>query len=384
MGEPFLILGASVRAAAQSARAAGLTPVAGDLFADADLREIARAERVERYPNGLEAVARREPPGSWMYTGGVENHPDLVDRISRRHRLLGNPGGVLRAVRDPARLHAVLVAAGLPALEISNSAAGLPRDGSWLRKPRRSCGGIGITRLTAESIKPRNRNPDSDYFQAYVAGQPQSAVFLACRTGTILCGVTRQLIGSPTAGDSSSAGAAFRYLGSIGPLPPSDSERAQWNRIGSELASRFGLVGLFGVDAVLAAGTIWPVEVNPRYTASVELLERACNWSAVGNHVAACCGLESAGPPELQHPTPLAKAVLFARREVRFTRQTWQHLREACSEETLLDVADIPVDGTRIKAGHPICTVFSREDGDGRSLRSALRTAEEIVDPANQ
>ena len=54
------------------------------------------------------------------------------------------------------------------------------------------------------------------------------------------------------------------------------------------LAAEFDLVGLFGVDFIDDGEQLWPIEINPRYTASVEILERACRFSAVAWHVAAC------------------------------------------------------------------------------------------------
>src|SRR5687767_7079098 len=113
MSNPLLILGASARAAAWSARRAGFEPSAGDLFTDEDLRACCPAWRCERYPRDFEQIAAEAPPGPWIYTGGLENHPRLVDRIAARRPLFGNPGDVLREARDPFRLAEVLAAAGI-------------------------------------------------------------------------------------------------------------------------------------------------------------------------------------------------------------------------------------------------------------------------------
>src|SRR5207249_9264748 len=80
--------------------------------------------------------------------------------------------------------------------------------------------------------------------------------------------VTRQLVGEPWL-----HAAPFHYCGSIGPLPLSESLWRKFWRIGTVLAKAFRLRGLFGVDCVLRDGIPWPVEVNPRYPASVEVLE---------------------------------------------------------------------------------------------------------------
>ena len=85
--QSLLILGASARAAAASAVRAGLAPRAIDLFADADLRAICSAAQVDDYPEGLFAAAIEAPAAPWMYTGGLENYPRLVDDLAARRPL---------------------------------------------------------------------------------------------------------------------------------------------------------------------------------------------------------------------------------------------------------------------------------------------------------
>src|SRR5262245_57175411 len=119
MTEPLIILGASARAAAQSAARGGFAPYAADLFADDDLRACCPAVQVADYPRGLKAAAREFPPGPWMYTGGFENHPALVERIAQERPLLGNAGAALRSVRNPLQLAAALREAELAHLETS-------------------------------------------------------------------------------------------------------------------------------------------------------------------------------------------------------------------------------------------------------------------------
>ena len=84
-----LILGASARAAIHSARRAGLTPHAADLFSDRDATAYATVRRCDLadYPDGLERLADTFPPMPWLYTGGLEN------------QMRGQVGSVLRATR---------------------------------------------------------------------------------------------------------------------------------------------------------------------------------------------------------------------------------------------------------------------------------------------
>src|SRR4051812_25887196 len=173
---PLLILGASVRAAAQSAWRAGLETVAIDLFADRDLAGPHPARRIEpaSYPHGLERLAAEVSPGPWIYTGALENHPELIDRIAESRPLWGISGDALRAVRDPMTMSSALARRGLPAPEVRATADGLPRDGSWLVKPRASAGGRRIEPLEGGAVPPRW--PVT--YQRRIDGESLAALFL--------------------------------------------------------------------------------------------------------------------------------------------------------------------------------------------------------------
>ena len=172
MSEPIIILGASARAAAQSAARGGFAPWAADLFADADLARLCPVHRIDRYPCDLFATSRLAPPGAWMYTGGLENYPRLVERIAAERRLYGNAGPPLRAVRDPAKVAEVAQSVGLSVPKIVNQGGRSPRDGSWLRKALRSSGGLRVESWTAE-------NPAPNATRNAVRGR-----FVRCRSAT--------------------------------------------------------------------------------------------------------------------------------------------------------------------------------------------------------
>ena len=402
----LLILGASVRAAAFSAARSGFLPLGADLFADVDLRRWARAVRVENYPAGLADAAHNAPPAPWLYTGGLENHPDLVDRIASSRPLLGNRGDVLRAVRDPQRLGEQLRAAGLCYPPVAFSPERLPRDGSWLHKPLASSGGLGIEVWQGDSGQwavesgqwsvgssrrgataglsssadgtfgqanggPSDSGPQITdaargrfFFQARIDGQPCSAVYVAAADRAVLLGATRQLLATTGTG----AG-PFCYAGSLGPLRLAPMLDHQLQIIGQEIARRFSLVGLFGVDLVLADDQFWVIEVNPRFPASVEVLERACGFEAVAIHVEACRRGRLPPPPA---PSGMwcGKAILWARADL-VVPADFPGLAPPADLKSWPALADVPAPGTRIRAGGPIATVLA-ETGDEPSLMLAL------------
>ena len=356
----LLILGASARAAASSARRLGLRPTCADLFADADLAAIGPATRIDpaHYPDGLATFAAGLPPIPWLYTGAIENRPDLVDRISRRHPLLGNPGATLLAVRDPVALAESIRDAGLFAPDVRLDPANLPVDGSWLRKPVASGGGRGIRPWRGERPRPGR----SVYFQERIGGLPLSATFVGRRTTARCLGVTRQYVGK--------AGHPFAYRGSLGPWPVADEVLEQVERLGRSIASSFGLVGLFGIDLILRDGRAWPIEVNPRYSASVEVLEWALGRSLLAEHLLAFGSELGMRPISVRPEGFAAKAIVFAGRPF-----AWPSPLVVLETDPMRfpEVADVPRPGTSFEAGEPVLTVFARGDSPEECRRNLAK-----------
>jgi predicted ATP-grasp superfamily ATP-dependent carboligase len=353
----LLILGASVRSAAFSSLRIGLRPTCLDLFADADLASVCTVHRVEpdRYPDALAELAADLPPMPWLYTGALENRPDLVDRLSVEHRLLGNSGETLRAVRAPIALAEAVLDAGLVAPRIRIDPAGLPTDGSWLRKPVASAGGRGIGPWVGRNSHHRG----TVYYQERVRGLPASAIFVGQRSKVQCLGITRQFVGK--------GANRFAYRGSLAPWPVSGELLDRVERLGEVVGSRFGLVGLFGIDLILNDGHPWPVEVNPRYTASVEVLEWALGRSLLAEHLQEC-GFEQAGQGWEPRPeTYAAKAIVFTDRAFQWPAD-WSIGK--VDPDEFPEIADIPRPGTTFRPGDPVLTVFARGDSPDECRRA--------------
>jgi predicted ATP-grasp superfamily ATP-dependent carboligase len=375
----LLILGASARAAAMSARRGGFESWAADRFCDLDLQACCPAIQIENYPADFAEALTAAPAGTWLYTGALENHPELIDRLAKIRPLYGIGGAALRAVRDPLRLAAVLQRAGISMPECSLSGDGLPQDGSWLIKPFASAGGIGIepwtTVAAARAGKATNQRPC--YFQRGIDGLPVAAVYVAAAGRATLLGVTRQLLGEAWCGLTAQQGHAYRYCGSVGPLELTSALASPFQRLGNVLAAELSLVGLFGVDAIIRqpnqdAAEVWPIEVNPRYTASVEVLEHGCGADAIRLHVAAWGGVlpenerSAIGGNSLSNKQtrdaavqPNGKAILFARSDLTVKAALIDWIDDYNRGRQWPLVADIPAAGTTIRRGHPIVSLFA-------------------------
>jgi predicted ATP-grasp superfamily ATP-dependent carboligase len=358
----ILIAGVSVRAFAESAARAGFSVSAADAYGDRDTAAVARVLSIPSSRTGFSpatvAAAVRDVDAEFVaYGSGFENDPAAVAAIARGRQLLGNPPAVLQRARDPLVWSRALRAMAMPAPLTRASAPTSGRGVRWLLKRRRSGGGRGVRRWYPGEPVPR-----SAYLQERISGVPGSIVFAADGAYAVPIACTRQLIGLRSLGAH-----GFRYCGSI-LAPPADRQFERGTKLhcrAAELAQAVttacGLRGVNGIDFITRDGVPFPVEVNPRYSASMELAERALGVSIFRLHLHSSMGDALPGAPLPGHFMAHGKAIVFARRDLGVgDTQSW------LDDPTL---ADIPASGTRIAAGQPICTVFAT----GRNAASCER-----------
>jgi predicted ATP-grasp superfamily ATP-dependent carboligase len=364
-----LLAGISTRALAESAAREGYRVIAVDAFGDADLRAVAEVVPLPRigglrYNADLAARAARPVAATLVaYTSNFENHPPAVALLARGRRLLGNPARVLERVRNPILLARALATLGFAAPGTRASAPAHSADGRrWLLKPRRSGGGHGTRAWRRDRPVPR-----SGYLQERIAGPSGSIIFAANGTDATALGLTRQLVGMRAFGSQ-----GFRYCGSLlasrdASLFPRQAElRSRAAALARAVTATFKLRGLNGLDFIARDGVPFPIEVNPRYSASMELVERGAGVSLFRVHAEACDGRLGDAPAAGREVT--GKAIVFARHDVVVDDPgRWG-----------VELADIPHPGERIAAGRPICTVFAR-GRDGEACTAALATAADRV-----
>ena len=374
----LLIIGASARAAATSATRSGYQVQGVDLFNDRDLNAIAECRQIRDYPDGITAIADKLPASPWLYTGALENHPQLVARISERHQLLGNCGPALSSVRNPLVLFPRLRECGLvtPAFQIDQPRRELHR---FLRKPIRSAAG--------HHIQPADRLPEETdhsgaragvcFYQERIDGSAISLIGCASNGVGQFVGATTQLVGSTWCHAK-----PFAYCGSIGPLQLPDTLQAEAEAVIDCIASEFQLRGLFGVDAIVREERIYPIEVNPRFCASVEVIEISHGISGVEMHYNSCA-TEQAPDDSLAGASCLyecvGKAIVFAPRDIVVDdRLSDRWFESRFDGQGRLRLADVPTAGQTIPKGHPVLTVFGYGD-DERMVESRLRLLADVV-----
>jgi uncharacterized protein len=351
-----LLAGVSARGFAESAARAGYEVVAVDGFGDLDLRAAAAEVHVVRVGGRFSARAaaaavRDVRCDAAVYEASFDNHPAAVRALAAHRTLWGNPPAVLARTRDPRRLAWVVRNAGLPGPRVRFTRPPPGAASGWIVKPLRSGGGEGVAVWRRGAPVPRG-----SYFQERITGVTGSIVFAADGRRAVPLGISRIL-----AGETAFGADGFRYCGNIlgsagDPQFPADERLLDRATLLVERVTRaFGLVGVNGIDFVARRGLPYAIEVNPRYTAAMELVERAYGLSLFDLHVRACRGTLpafdlAAARGRVAHA--VGKAILYARRPTALG-DTGPWLLDG-------DVRDISAAGTRVAPREPICTIFAR------------------------
>jgi predicted ATP-grasp superfamily ATP-dependent carboligase len=372
----ILIIGMSVRAMAESAVHSGYTVEGLDAFGDLDLQDLIKCYSLKRDFNiGFSATALFDASHGLSfddvaYTSNLENHPEVVRRFARHHRVLGNSANVLVRVRHWPTLSRMITQAGFQIPEtIYDGDNWQPNPARiWLRKPILSGGGHDITFCHDKASPGRGF-----MFQEYMPGLGCSASFFANGRECVVVGLTEQLLGRPEFGSY-----GFHYCGNLLPLDAARDLSTglaildQVQEIAMLVTREFGLVGVNGMDWVLNNDQVFLTEINPRYAASMELIEQAYGLPMFDLHVRAVLRGEL---PEFDLATRLAdrpfygKAILYAEKDA-VAVDTYGWLERG--------IRDVPVSGESLTQGRPICTVLACEPTHDQCMASLVSQAQAI------
>jgi uncharacterized protein len=336
-----LIVAASGRALAASARRGGYLPLVADFFGDSDTIALAHAHA--RLEDGLargialdtleaalaNVTAGRQPCGV-VWGTGFEDRPELLTHIARRWRVFGNGAETVAALKNPLAFASLCDDCGIA----HPQTALLPPSNTpgWLAKRKGGAGG--------RHIKPaaeRQAAPDI-YYQRHVAGTPVSLLFLADGQRALILGSSAQWA-APT------ALAPFRYGGAVRPAALTASAAGALAETVRRVAAAIPLVGLNSADFLVDKDGFRLLEINPRPSATLDIFEPP-GGSLFALHMSACDGALDCTAPNVAGA--MATAIVYADRDVIIPAVQWPDW-----------TADRPHAGTEIKAGEPLCTVHA-------------------------
>ena len=360
------IIGATTRATADMARRAGLNVGCFDSYADFDLRSHAAYVQLLELENNTPKLSPLDfknivDKTPWVYGGPLENSPDWLAQAQEGSNCWGNLAASNLSVRDIWTLSEQLRQTGFsiqcPQILKLHEIPQKPRK--WLVKPFAGTGGWEIQ--PARKWLSSHRDPSSKHFQGYwqkrIQGPTFGASIISDGRSAIVAGICRSLHGTP--------GRPFAYRGSIGPirsrwiqkLHPELTQLAQW------LTSNYQIQGLWNIDLVYDRRTRkwFLLEVNPRPSASMEVLELAAGKSLISIHKQVFCGesgwLESAKKfAESYGSTKVTihKEVIYCETSRKFRENDLPAI-----EPNLWNAqrwADIPCPDSQVYRGYPLMT----------------------------
>jgi predicted ATP-grasp superfamily ATP-dependent carboligase len=215
----------------------------------------------------------------------------------------------------------------------------------WLEKDANGTGGMHIRHAAQWHATDASRG--GRYFQRQQPGRSMSALFIADTRKATIIGFNEQLI-------VSHGGQPFVYGGAIGPVDVPDPVRQQITVAVNAIVSRTRLKGLNSLDFIVDGERCFVLEVNARPSATMSLYERGSNRSLLSLHVRACAGASldvDMSSAAAQTASLCGEQIVFADRDRTVSPEFVQRALN------LGWCHDIPVTGSFIAAGAPLCSV---------------------------
>ena len=347
----ILLVSVSARMLAELATREGYDVCAVDRFGDLDLQRLCPSVSLMRDfggHGGMEEMVEVAEPiraDSVVYGAGLENRPDLVERLAAGRTLLGCSPETLRRVRDPALLGASLRAAGFAyprTLSADEAPERADRTRRWLRKPIRGGGGRGVREW-------RGGRPRGDVIvQERIAGLPCSAAAVADGRSAVAARRERAADRAPRARRPRLAVVRERRAAAAA----GERSRTRWRRPRRRSAPTWPARSA----CAACSGSTWSGTARGRgWSRSTRARSRRSRRSTPRTASARSRRIWRGAPDACRRPPArpsgaAGKAVLFATEDLRVPDT---------SDWTARGIRDVPHPGEAIAAGRPICTLVA-------------------------
>lgn len=345
----MLIAGFSTRHVAQSARRAGYTVYAVDSFCDQDLawctEDCLTYEESDEIPDMIAEMVARHPIDALVVTSRAE----AIDAVIP---LYATPPRRAERFLDKLKVQRFFEGLDVPVPPLAE-------EGQYpvMVKPRQGSGGWrnAVVRTEEELRRWKEEWPDVPYItQTLVDGIPSSVSCIADGQRARAIAVNRQIL-------RGSGKRAYGFAGSVTPF--SHPLAGEMIACAERIAAASGCVGSIGID-FMAGEKPWAIELNPRFQATLDTVERATGENVFAMHMDACRGVL---PPAMPAARRVAvRRILFAERDMRL-RVDLASLAPR--------IADIPWPGTEFEEGNAVVSVY----GSGETEMAACADLERNI-----
>ncbi len=403
----IIISAFSSRALVETAAQCDLNIYSFDYFGDQDLLKYAadnfsiKKDSGSRYsPEKLAALIEDfadERPLElfyFVYASSWDNHPDLIKRIENMKNiiLLGNNSRILKNLSAKKGLEKTFnllqkTELKIPELifEQNNLIEKLENNKSgknYLLKPLKSGGGKKIEllkdrkdyqKLSKKLLKEEGRDWIKNYyFEEFIKGKIFSLQFAADGSQAKIISVTEQLINNK--GNSN-----FKYGGNI-LIKKKAAEIKVLKEAAQLLTKEYKLKGINGIDFIQKDEEIYFIELNPRFTAAVELLIPIYGCSLLKSYYAEDISEISNFDYQKNYLNSdfkeYGKVIYYAQNDIIVLddlAKVNNNLQTARInfEKTDLQIKDIPKKGEKFNSGDPVCTLIINAENREAFWRAA-------------
>ena len=390
----ILVIGMDVVSLATSATKAGYKVYTVDYFGDQDLKRVCHESlSIVKQTLGVTCgqlstnfnpeallqltmgLLKKNTIDVTLLSTGLDDSPDVLFELNDMIPILGNCPHVIKRIRDKMKFFQELERLEIPHPETAmaenfEEARKKAKDIGYpvLVKPSKGFGGVGIRKAQGpkelkQAFQHASLIDEKVLIQEYISGTPASASLISSNNETITLTLNEQLIGVNELGQEE----PFGYCGNVVPLVTTRSVMNRCKNTTERITSHFGLIGSNGIDFVISKeGIPYVVEVNPRFQATLECVERVLGINMVEAHMKAC----------LQGILPIIvkKTAVFCTRLILFAPQ-----RSIIPDLSVFEeVRDIPIPEVIIEKGEPVCSIVREGADRNSSLRKARIIAELI------
>ena len=395
------VVGFSARAASQCARRQGFEVIAVDVCKDRDLLCDCQEHYQLHETNWHVAFNANYPTVPILLTGGMENRTQWIEKCQSsawRSRPIAIQLQTMRSM-DNWAAWALAVDLGWPVtlrdIDRIQRVDELFPGREWLIKPFAGAGGNGIVEWTGNEGRDwaLSNEPKTCYIQQRLPGDSIGVTFLSSKVGSTVVGATA----SWKSEASFMGGPVYAYRGSYGPiaLPCEQLERLQ--RFATLVGIESGLLGLWQADFLLHQGELTLLEINPRWSASMELLDVGLSTPLIQYHYACIrdslsrerflqIAAECFEQAQRSRKSMIGKLIVYASLPCEVTQlqsDKWWSQRwtgDMNCNANRYQFADIPNPTTEVSVGDPLLTVMATGSSPEAIMAELQQGKIEILD----
>jgi len=344
------IIGSRVRPFVENAHRHGYDVCVVDGFNDWDSARFGRL-MPEKPADPMEIFDRHPEmgPGRVLFCAPVESRPDSIAGASAKMKTLNADSRAVAKCRELEFLRETATDGVMfPETTLSPAKDG----GRWLVKDIKGSGGVHVK--ISDGAEPLEFG---QYRQRLVNGSSVGACFLSASHGgnvsTKLMGIASHVMNREEFGQD-----RFRFGGLVYPARVEEKDMEAIRRFGERAARRAGLAGWWGADFIINGSGVHLLEINPRFTATMELVANEHGIDMVGTQAEALGGFLFNGGISVPD-SYRATVVCYAKNDCLFDGAKRWFDRGA---------RDVPRDGARFRKGEPVISLYRT----GRTERECM------------